>query len=284
MSVAAARASTALEERIGSYIEGKDASIGVAVIIDGTDTTALNNDCCYPMMSVFKFPLALAVAGYCENNGMEFTDSVDIAADEIKTGTWSPMRERYSVADLRLPLSELLAYSLQQSDNNACDIQLRLIGGPAVVDSLMKTGGYQSINISVTEDDMHRDPSLASLNCATPLEMARLFDRFAADMRTLSPRHQAIASLIEDCHTGTDRLPRPLDGTGAIIGHKTGTGDRLSDGRISAINDCGYVIMPDGRRYSIAVFIAGSGYSQADTAAIIADISGIVFDYVNGRP
>ena len=35
------------------------------------------------------------------------------------------------------------------------------------------------------------------------------------------------------------------------------------EGRISAVNDCGYVNLPNGTRYSIAVFVADSNYDIA---------------------
>ena len=51
-----------LETQLKKAIEGKKAEIGIAVIIDGQDTITVNNDIHYPMMSVFKFHQALALA------------------------------------------------------------------------------------------------------------------------------------------------------------------------------------------------------------------------------
>lgn len=53
-----------LETQLKKAIEGKKAEIGIAVIIDGQDTITINNDIHYPMMSVFKFHQALALADY----------------------------------------------------------------------------------------------------------------------------------------------------------------------------------------------------------------------------
>lgn len=261
-----------------SYISGKDARIGVAVIVNGKDTISVNGDRDFPMMSVFKFPQALAVADYCMKNGIGLTDSILIKADEMKENTWSPMRKKYGVGDIRLPVSELIDYTLQQSDNNACDILFRVIGGTAVADSLMKSTGFDSIVIEATEDDMHRDPYLCYLNRSTPLEMARLFDRFYRDgMCGDNPFHEYIGTCMLSCQTGLGRLPAPLVSEGIAIGHKTGTGDRNSQGRIIAINDAGYVFLSDDRGYSIAVFVADSIYDIEETENIIAEISDIVF-------
>lgn len=267
-----------MEQMLQNYVSGRDARIGVAVIINGKDTVSVNGERDFPMLSVYKFPQALAVADYCLKHDISLTDSVPIGFSEIKTDTWSPLREKYGVKDLRLPLTEILAYSVQQSDNNACDVLFRLIGGPQVADSLMKKLGYDEIHILNTEDEMHRDPYLCHANRATPLQMAALFDRFyRQEMRHDSRIMEAIGSMMMQCTTGNNRLPQPLLSTNAMIGHKTGTGDINSQGRIIGLNDAGYVFLPDGRGYSIAVFIADSAYGMEETEAIISGISEIVF-------
>jgi len=267
-----------LQNELTSFVEKKDARIGIAVIINGKDTVSVNGTKDFPMMSVFKFPQALAVADYCRKSGIGLTDSIFIKSGEMKENTWSPMRDKYGVCDLELPVSELLDYILQQSDNNACDILFRFIGGTSVADSLMKSLGYEDILITHTEDEMHRDPYLCYLNRTTPIEMARLFDQFyREEMRHDSPFHEFIAVSMMSCQTGLDRLLAPLMHTDAMIGHKTGTGDRNSQGRIMAVNDAGYIYLPDNTDYSIAVFIADSAYDMNETSKIIADISEIVF-------
>ena len=82
------------------------------------------------------------------------------------------------------------------------------------------------------------------------------------------------------CETGKDRLPLPLIVTNAIIGHKTGTGDRNSKGLLIGTNDVGFVYLPNGQRYTIAVFIKDSEESEKATSEIIADISRIVYQYM----
>ena len=53
-----------LRTQLKQAIKGKKAEIGIAVIIDGKDTVTVNNDIHYPLMSVFKFHQALALADY----------------------------------------------------------------------------------------------------------------------------------------------------------------------------------------------------------------------------
>ncbi|KAB4468162.1 serine hydrolase, partial [Bacteroides thetaiotaomicron] len=83
-----------------------------------------------------------------------------------------------------------------------------------------------------------------------------------------------------NCQTGTNRLPVPLLDTTARIGHKTGTSDRNVQGELIGINDVGFILLPDGKRYTIAVLVKDSKESMADTEKIIANISGIVYHHL----
>ena len=53
-----------LESKIKKSIENVPAQVGVAIIINGKDTITVNNECHYPLMSVMKYPQALAVLHY----------------------------------------------------------------------------------------------------------------------------------------------------------------------------------------------------------------------------
>lgn len=94
------------------------------------------------------------------------------------------------------------------------------------------------------------------------------------------PYRMFIVATLTGCTTGTDRLPAPLAGTGAVIAHKTGTGDTDSRGRIIGLNDAGTVTLPDGRRYSIAVLIKDSAASPSETASVIAAVSEAVYRHM----
>lgn len=268
-----------LQREIEDYIKDKDASIGVAIIVDGTDTIAINGDKAFPMLSVYKLPIALALGEYGRSGAMLLPDSVTITASDLKPDTYTPMRDKYGDIDtLKVALADLLAYSLQQSDNNASDIILGLLPSVEYVNHILRREGFCGINVASTEDEMHANPALCYENTSSPLAMACLLDRF--DVDGCDYYSKTIKHLIENCETGTERLPKPLLSTGAVIGHKTGTGFPLPGGGIMAINDAGYVHLPSGRRYAIAVFIADSRYSFSDTEAIIAHISAIVLSAI----
>ncbi len=180
---------------------------------------------------------------------------------------------------MKMPTKVLLRYMLEQSDNNASDIVFNTIGRDFLSGYMSRLGGGE-IRVINTEREMYADRALSYDNCATPIAMAKLFDRFNREFSdSLSLE---IKEILESCATGADRLAKPLKDCGVTLGHKTGTGFVLADGRIMAINDAGYINMPDGCRYSIAVFIENSGYDLPATEALIAEISQIVYTSLSG--
>lgn len=270
---------SSLQKELSEYVEGKDASIGIAVIIDREDTVAVNGNHAFPMLSVYKFPIAVALGEYMHHTGNIIPDTLTIRQSDLKPDTYSPMREIYKDKEsFQLTLDELLAYALQQSDNNASDILLNIMGGTDNAMLELKRLGIEKVNVVSTEAEMYEDNRLCYDNSSTPVGMARLLDCF--DHEFDDPYAKKVKLLMETCATGLNRLAKPLTGTNIVIGHKTGTGFTLPDGRLMAINDAGYVHLPDGRSYSIVVFIENSGYDMEQTEEIVAKISEIVYNHL----
>lgn len=266
---------SSLEDQLQAFVSDKDARIGVAVVMPDGKLVGVNADEKFAMMSVMKFPLAMAISA----TDISFSDSVMVGVEMLRSNTYSPMLEKYPPGKpCTVSVGELLEYSLSHSDNNACDILMQQAGGTQAVDRYMTRLGFEDINVRWDEDEMHRDTGRCTDNYSTPEDMARLFAKY--DREFSDEKSLRIKAIVEGCATGLDRLARPLAGTGAVIGHKTGTGDVVRQ-RVTALNDAGYVHLPDGKRYAIAVFVADSGYSPEATSKLIGDISEIVYRYVS---
>ncbi len=273
-----------LEKNLQSYIDRCKGRIGVAVIFDSSDTIAINGRDRFEMQSVFKFPLALAVANHIDIKGSSLDEKISISGNELNEDTWSPMLKKYGKTDLKLSQRELFEWSLKESDNNAADILLKYIGGVRGLTDMMRIMELpDEIRIVASEEEMHKNPELSKKNVSSPLAMAQLFDKFFVEMRNKRESFSEIATIIEHCNTGIDRLAKPLEIEDVTIGHKTGTGFETANGGVSALNDCGYVILPDGRHYSIAVFIADSPFGVTETSKVIADISEMVYKAATGK-
>lgn len=170
-----------------------------------------------------------------------------------------------------------MQYTLHLSDNNACDILFKLIGGPDVTDRYIRSLGIKDFSIQHTEEDMHRDLNLCYKNWSTPLATAEVIE--ALLNRTLFDKeHQEfIKTALITCQTGKSRILRPLQDKHVTVGHKTGTGDYNKSGQLIAINDAGFVLFPDGRHYTLVVFVKNSQESPEHTEAIISHISEMVY-------
>lgn len=270
-----------LEEWLREAVAGKKARIGIAVILNGTDTVTVNNDYRYPMMSVVKFHQALSVAAHLERRGQTLAERVYVGREALLPDTYSPLRDRYPQGDTTFAVSELLTYTLQLSDNNACDILFREIGGPAATDRFIRSLGIEGFAVAATEEQMHRNTQACCRNWSHPLDAALLLEMLLTRPLFEEPSMQEfIVRTMTECDTGRERLPAPLAGTGAVIGHKTGTGDTDAQGRLTGVNDIGFVLLPDGRHYTVAVFITDSEEPLPAAERIIADISGIVYQFM----
>lgn len=282
-AAAPASAEGNLKTQLQKIIAGADARVGVAVIADG-DTLTVNGSPDYPLMSVMKLHQAVAVARILEERGLPLTTTVHIYVQDLKAGTWSPLRDARPGGGFDMSIAELLRYTLQQSDNNACDILFDRFAAPEHVDSIIRSMGFRDFRIAATEDEMHRDLKKCRENVSSPLSAAELMDRLASGTLPLGKEYaDFIRSTLLECRTGLNRLPLPLEGSGALIGHKTGTSDREADGRWTGINDVGFVLLPDGRSYTLAVFISDSALGMEENEKLIADISGAVYSELSGR-
>lgn len=271
---------TQLETQLKEAIKGKKAEIGIAVIIDGKDTITVNNDIHYPLMSVFKFHQALALADYMGKQKQSLETRLPIKKSDLKPDTYSPLRDKYPQGGIEMSIADLLKYTLQQSDNNACDILFDYQGGPNAVNKYIHSLGIRECAIAGTETAMHEDLNLCYENWTTPLAAAELVEIFRK--KSLFPKvyKDFIFQTMVECQTGQDRLVAPLLDKKVTVGHKTGTGDLNAKGQQIGCNDIGFVLLPGGRTYSIAVFVKDSEENNQANSKIIADISRIVYEYV----
>lgn len=268
-----------IRNELSAIAQQTDAEVGIAVIGSNGDTLTVNNDVHYPMMSVFKFHQALAVADYLRQNDLPLDTTLHITRADQPEGTWSPLRDNRKEAEFDISIADLLVYTLQQSDNNACDILFKL-RSPAETDQYVRSLGIEDFNISYNEKDMSANHQLSYDNWTTPYAAASLLRKFIESDIIAEPYFSFIKETMSNCETGLMRLPAPLKDTGATIAHKTGSG-YTENGRISGTNDLGYITLPNGKSYYIAVFIKDSAHSQEDTEKIIANISEIVYNHFN---
>lgn len=232
-------------------VDAQNEVIG-AYFKNGRTESGINATSRFPMFSVMKFPQALYVADFLTRSNIDLNTEVIVRKDELMQDTWSPMLKTFE--DQRtFTYSELLALSLQQSDNNACDILFERCGSPRAVEKYVRKLGFKDIRIQKTEKQMHARPALSNKNWCTPQSMVALLEWFTAHHNDNEPLRY-IWKLMAECQTGEDRLPAAVPSSAKVV-HKTGTGYPLPSGLLSGICDAGIIILADGQQLPIAVFI-----------------------------
>lgn len=275
-----------LQKKIAQAAASYKAQVGVSIYAQGKEICQLNGRQQFPMLSVYKLHQALYILHFLEKNNLALNSPIYISVDNLRKETYSPLRDKYPQGNITLSLDEMLRYSLLLSDNNACDILFAKFGGPYNVNRYMQKLGMHHTNICWTEKDMHDILSRCYDNYTTPSEAALLLDKIVHD-KIIQPKLQTwLKDTLIQCQTGQDRLASPLLSTGAVIGHKTGTGEKNKRGQIIGVNDIGFVILSnDGEQisYTLAVFIKNSQDTPERNAQLMATISELTYHYFNKK-
>ncbi len=171
----------ALRNQIEEIAKPVKGIIGVSILgIESRDTLSLNGNARLVMHSVFKFPIALTVLHLIDTGKLTLDQPVHIKKRDMPKNLHSPLRDKYPDGNVDLPISELLSYMVSQSDNSACDMLLKLIGGPQRVQAYMLQLGIRGIAVRASEADMASSWELQYVNWCKPKEMTVLLDQFYA--------------------------------------------------------------------------------------------------------
>lgn len=258
--------------RVDSIVNRFGASVGVAWSA-GDTVYSVNNDDCYPLMSVFKTHCALAALCRMQRQGTPVDTVVTVRAGQMMTSTYSPMLKRYPAdRDFTIPFDSLLRYSIAESDNNACDIIISLAGGIDGVNAELDALGLSGHSIKFTEAQMYADPMRSYSNCATPSSVVRLFRTIFSGGALGGSYARCLQDALLSTVTGSDKIRGTLP-RGARLAHKTGTGFTLPDGTKTADNDAGVVIMPDGSKTYITILIKDTKAGDAANAMLMRQVT-----------
>ena len=266
-----------LRNKIQKIIQGKDATVGVALIVDGKDTLTINNNFRYPTQSVYKFHLALAVLDYLNKNNLTLDHQLYVKKGDLLPNTHSPLRDDYPQGEMYLSVADIIRYTVSKSDNNGCDILFRLVGGTAVVDRYIRGLGLSEFAIAATEEEMHGPWEVQYTNWSTPYTAAQALEIFRIQDILPQPFLDFLWDTLAGTITGGNKIKALLP-EGTFVAHKTGSSFRNAEGLKAAENDIAIIQLPDGRYYSLVVFVADSMESNDVNCGIIAQISKAVYD------
>jgi beta-lactamase class A len=123
-------------EKIASAANGR---VGVAVqLLESVEMAELHGDEHFPMHSVYKLPISMAILQRVDRGELKLDQPVRIEpSDFVRKGMYSPVRDKYS-AGTELTIAELLRYTISESDGSTSDVLMKLIGGPGNVMAFLK--------------------------------------------------------------------------------------------------------------------------------------------------
>lgn len=297
-----------LDKAIGGIEQASKGRLGVALLDlrdrklwshRGSDT--------FPMQSVFKLPLAVAVLQQVEAGKFRLDQPITVTRKDFSL-FHSPLVKNFKGERNDYPLSELIRLAAGESDNTAADLLMREIGGPQAVTKMLRDGGVTGMSVDryerlfqpeiyglkgfgwdqVVDEKAFRAElkamrprlRIAALSTAlkdkrdasTPEASAQFLEALAKGNWLRDPAHTAfIEKIVAESKVGTDRLKAGLP-AGTRFAHRTGLG-LTTDGINHATNDIGIATLPDGRRFVIVTYLAGSRADAKEREAALADMA-----------
>ncbi len=283
MAFSSAAPAQTLQERLDAIVKGRRARIGVAIEnADGSERAHYHAGNFFPMQSVFKFPIALAVLDKVDKGELRLSQRIFLKKSDLRPNTWSPLRDRYQNGNVYVSLKEILRTTIKDSDNNGCDILLKLAGGPDAVTAYLRKKGIEGMTVATTERTMHGDWAIQASNRATPAAANHLLKLFY-DRKLLKPDTQAFLwAAMRDSMVSPERLRNGLPPNTPLI-HKTGTSMAFYKKQGNTVNDIGIVILPDGKPLFISVLVSHGKEPKAATEKMIARLSRTAWEHFTGK-
>lgn len=268
-----------LTRNLKHVISDKKATVGVAVATDEYEILTLNRHARFPLMSVFKFHIALAVLDKLDKNRTSLDSLIFIEKSKLQHDTYSPIIKEFPDQDLTISIGDLIRYCVSHSDNNACDFLIEYVGGISEVEDYIKGLGITNFNLSVTERMMHDDIKKQYMNWSKPNPVIDLMQVFLTRPLLSEYYKKFLIQAMTDTSTGKNKLKSLLPPE-VVVGHKTGSSNRTDKGIQIVEGDIAFIYLPDGKRYYISVFVKDSRENDETNVAIIARISKIVYDFL----
>ena len=293
-----------ISQRIEKLSQGLAGRIGVAAQEIGSGKSiTVNGDESFVMASTYKVAIAVTVLDRVDKGELKLSDLIDISQETMVAGD-NAIAETFIHPGLKLSVANLLEVMITASDNTATDTCLKLAGGPEEVTKMMRSIGITDLRVDRYTSEILRDfyglpdkaylSVIAEVAAKDPTILSRIADRnmeFEKDPRDQStPKamlelllaidsgkvlseksRESLLATMSRTHTGPGRLKGLLP-KGTPVAHKTGTIGGVA-------NDVGYVTLPDGRRFAIAVYTKSSTTSEADRDRAIAEVTRTLYDF-----
>ena len=297
----------ALQSALNTIAEGaRPGTLGVAVLdLRSGRRWSVNADQAYPMMSMFKAPVAAAVLSRIDAGSLRMEQTVTLTRADVDPGSAVPsIGENFREDRMTFTLRQLMAAAVSQSDNTAVDALIKVVGGPGAVTTFLRAHGIADMRVDEDERGAARvfhylegdaEPPASETPEQQKQRLRAGYKAFMADPRNrCTPDAAAIFlrklwqnELLSGASTQyllgllyAQTVPHRLrDGLppGVRLADKTGTGPTV-EGRIAAFNDVGVLTWsdgtwPEGHTVIVAAFLMDSNASEKSRNVIFADLA-----------
>jgi beta-lactamase class A len=276
-------------------------TLGVAVLDLRSGVEArVNADQVFPMMSVFKAPVATAVLSSVDEGRLSLQQQVTVNRADVLDGSAVPsIGAHFHGEQMTFTVEQLLKAAVSESDNTAVDALVKVVGGPQVVTAFLHAHGIDGMRVDTDEAGVHwvfqdlppgHEPPAHESAQAAQERYRRGYQAFLADPRNRSTPDAAVLFLrklaghelltqastqhlldLMAAQTIPNRLRAGLP-KGVQLADKTGSSGTL-EGKTAAYNDIGILTWPDGHTVLVAAFLTHSSASMAARDALFADIA-----------
>ncbi|MBE8727535.1 class A beta-lactamase, subclass A2 [Flavobacterium hungaricum] len=270
--------SNQLREELQQIIASKNATAGISIkSIEDKDTLSINGNLKAPMMSVFKFHIALTVLNKVDEGKLSLQQEIFIKKKDLHEDTWSPMMKDFPNGNMNLTLDKLLRYTVSHSDNNGCDILIDLVGGTKEVQKFINKQGIKDFVIKVNEQQMRSWKNLY-VNTTTPLATTELLEKFYKGQVLKENTTKYLYQIMVETSRGLTWMKAGLP-ENTELAHRTGISGTNDANLRVAMNDVGIVKLPNGKHFILSVYLKEITEKQEDTEKIIADIAKAAWAY-----
>jgi beta-lactamase class A len=271
-----------LELQFAAIASDAKGEVGAAAVVLETGEAAfLNGDERFPMLSVYKLPIAMAILEQVRLGRLALDEKVGVTKDDmVRKGMRSPLRDENPDGG-EYAIRELIRLSMVESDGTASDVLMRILGEGETQAFLTRIGIFE-IKVVDPEKEIGRDWNTQYRNYATPAAAVELLRWLKISADASGPQEgdelpwPMLIQFMADSTPGPSRLKGQLP-KATFVAHKTGTSGTLN-GRTAATNDIGIIRLPNGRHVSIAVFVSDSTAPEKTREAVIARITKAAWD------
>jgi beta-lactamase class A len=275
--------SSGVDDRFAQAAAKAVGKVGVSVLIVETgETASLNPAGRFPMQSVYKLPIGMAVLNMIDRGTLSLGQKVRVSpAEFVSRGQYSPIRDRFPKGT-ELTIDQLLEFTLAQSDGTGSDVLLRLAGGPEGVMRYLQSIGVSEVIVATTEQAMGKgDQSVQYRNWSTPRGMVSVLKAVHEGRGLSTGSRRLLLNWMQKVTRGEGRIKGLLP-RGTVAARRTGSSGTI-DGFTAATNDVGILTLPNGRHMLIAVFVSDARAGEAERERAIAEIARAAWDHFGGR-